>query len=451
MGHSWMASLLLLAFAVSVDGATLETLRDENGKPYRYAGRLDAGPVRIPVSYQPKAGELRGVWIATVENIDFGTHTDAASFQRDFRNMLQALAGKNFNAVFFQVRPNNDAFYPSRLNPWSRWLTGQEGKRIPGFDPLKFMTEEARRRGMEFHAWLNPYRVIGKTKLSKSAYLATLAPENFARRHPELVLEAPLSGGQRLLFLDPGRPEVIQHVIATVSEIAQNYDVDGIHFDDYFYPYSEFGNIDATTFRQYNPRKLALADWRRANVTRLVAGVHEELAAVSRRKGRKVRFGISPFGIWANRKNHPEGSLTAGKQSYFAQFADTRGWVRNRYIDYIAPQIYWPFGHEVAAYAALADWWAEQVRGTGVSLYIGMGAYQLGGGKIWQNPSEIANQLRYNTKHPEINGAIFFSCRSVLNPSNAKMREGLERVFRNYWSRPAAAAPMMKKVYPRFR
>ena len=450
MGHYGLTWLLLLASVVSVGGATLETLRDENGKPYRYAGRLNNGPVRIPVSYQPKAGELRGVWIATVENIDFGTHANAASFQQDFRNILHSLASKRFNAVFFQVRANNDAFYPSRLNPWSRWLVGQEGKRIPGFDPLRFMTEETRRRGMESHAWLNPYRVIGKTRLSKRAYLATLAPENFARRHPELVLEAPLSGGQRLLFLDPGRPEVIQHVVDTVSEIARNYDVDGIHFDDYFYPYSEFGNIDAATFRRYNPQKLSLADWRRANVTRLVAGVHEALAEISRRKGRKIRFGISPFGIWANRKNHPEGSLTAGKESYFAQFADTRGWVRKRYIDYIAPQLYWPFGHEVAAYAALADWWAEQVRGTGVSLYIGTGAYQLGQGKIWQNPNELVNQLRYNTKHPEIDGVIFFSCRSVLNPSNTIMRGGLDRVFRNCWGRPATVAPA-RKVYPRFR
>ncbi len=425
-------SLLL----VGAMAAELEVLRGQDGKPERYAGRVAPGEVRIPTRYQAPARELRGVWIATVENIDFPTHGDAASFTQDFRAMMQVLAQRKFNAVFVQIRANNDAFYPSRLNPWSRWLTGAEGRSIAGLDPLKTMIAEAKKQRLEFHAWLNPYRVIGKTKLSKSAYLATLAPTNFARRNPQYVLEAPLKNGERLLFLNPGEPAVVNHIRETVAEILRNYAVDAIHFDDYFYPYSSFGNIDAATFARRNPGKLSLAEWRRNNVDTLIAGVRREIDEHNRRTGRRVQFGISPFGIWANRRELASGSLSAGKSSYLAQYADTRGWVKKGYLDYIVPQLYWPFGHDVAAYAALTDWWAAQVRGTRTRLYIGMAPYRMGESQ-WKNPREIANQLRYNTKHPEISGEIFFSARSVLRPSNPLMRNALNIIYREYWTRPA--------------
>lgn len=444
-----MILLLGVTAPVTVWCEHLDALRDMNGDAYRYAGRLNDGPVLLPASYRPKWKELRGVWIATVGNIDFGKHGEAASFQRDFRKTLSDLEERRFNAVFFQIRANNDAFYPSSINPYSRWLTGKEGRCIPGFDPLAFMIRETHLRGMKFHAWLNPYRVTGATKLTKHAYLAGLSPNNIARLHPEWVLDVPMSGGRRMLFLDPGRPEVTRHIVATVSEIASRYKVDAIVFDDYFYPYVGFGTIDETTFRRYNPKNLSLGDWRRENVTRLIAAVHDELATVNRTTGGTIRFGVSPFGIWRNRKNHVDGSLTDGKESYAVQFADTLKWVRRRYVDYVAPQLYWPFGHESAAYAALTDWWVKQVHGTGVTVYISMGVYQLGKSKIWNNPDEIVNQLRYNTKHTEIGGAILFSCGSVLTPANAVMKEGMERVWR-CWRRVDDDISARTK-FPRFQ
>lgn len=434
---------ILCAPFVRTTGAD-EVLCDAKGVPVKYAGKLSSAKVIIPRQYTPAAAELRGVWAATVENLDFPPCASAEEYMKNFRIMVDKLAAARFNALFFQIRPTCDAFYPSKLNAWSGWLTGTPGRGIPNFDPLRFMIAESKKRNIEFHAWLNPYRVINKTKLSKAAYLATLPPTHFAAKNPQLVLEVPNGNGTNLLFLNPGEPAVIDYVVATVREIVVNYDVESIHFDDYFYPYTKFGDIDAAAYRKY-ARGEALAVWRRNNVTTLIRRVKTAIAEQNRRSGRNVEFGVSPFGIWANRKDMPGGSLTAGSQSYVNQFADTRLWVKNRYIDYILPQLYWPFGHDAAAYAALTDWWAGEVRGTGVKLYTGLAVYQLGRGALWQDPMELANQLRYNNKHPEIKGAVFFRYQSVFAPENAIMRAGVSRVLNDYWKRPA------RPLFPAFQ
>lgn len=413
-------------------------LHPVTGKPVAYGGKFSNAKVTVPDTYRPKAREMRGVWVATVENIDFPAHNNAAAFQRDYLAIVDNLKKANFNTIIFQVRPMNDAFYPSKLNPWSRWMTGKEGDSLGGFDPLAFMVAEAHRRGLEFHAWLNPYRVIASTKLSRTAYLKTLDDRNFAKRNPRLVLEVKRNDGTCSLLLNPGEPRVVQHIIATVREIVQKYPVDGIHFDDYFYLYGGVGDTDQNTFRQYNPRGLSLEEWRRANVDAVISGIKQELTAHYRRTGRKVAFGVSPFGIWANRKSMSSGSLTGGFQSYFGQYADTRGWVKKGWVDYIAPQLYWPFSMDVAAYAALADWWAETVKGTNVNLYIGQAVYRLGMNPAWPS-GEIADQLRYNSKLREVDGSIFFSYRSVFTPSNPVMKEGVARVLRDYWRTPVPA------------
>ena len=408
------------------------------GRPVAYGGKFSSAQVSVPDAYRPKAREMRGVWVATVENIDFPAHNNAAAFQRDYLTIVNNLKRANFNTVFFQVRPMNDAFYPSKLNPWSRWMTGQEGKALAGFDPLAFMVTETHRRGLEFHAWLNPYRVVASTKLRKAAYLKTLDNRNFAKRNPHLVLEVKRPDGTWSLLLNPGEPRVVRHIIETVREIVQNYPVDGIHFDDYFYLYGGVGDTDRNTFRQYNPRRLPLEDWRRANVDAVISGVKQALTVHFRRTGRKVAFGVSPFGIWANRKSNPAGSLTGGFQSFSGQYADTRDWVKKGWVDYIAPQLYWPFSMDVAAYAALADWWAGTVKGTNVNLYIGQGVYRLGSNQTWP-AGEIVDQLLYNTKLGEVDGSIFFSYRSVFSPSNPTMREGVARVLRDCWRTPVPA------------
>ena len=380
----------------------------KDGKPARYAGIFDTRAVNIR-DHAPRKGEFRGIWVAVVENIDFPAHTSATAFQKDFRTVVSNAKQHGFTAIIFQIRSNCDAFYPSKLAPWSRWLAGQEGVGIKNFDPLAFMISETHRAGLEFHAWFNPYRVTNKTKLSKNAYLKTLAPGNFARLNPDCVMVKKHPDGNQLL-LNPGEPQVIYHLCNVVGEVIRNYPVDAVHFDDYFYPYEKITDEDIAAYRRNNPKKLPLDAWRRNNTDTLIYNVKLTVTRNNILQKRRVKFGISPFGIWANKKSFSIGSLTGGKESYNTIFADTRKWVKYRYIDYIAPQIYWDFNHDVAAYAALTDWWCSTVKGTEVKLYIGIGAYN--GGRWHKN--ELINQVRYNRMHPEVDGAAFFSYRSFF-------------------------------------
>lgn len=422
------------------------TLRDfQTGKAIPYGGKQQGGAIKISTVYMPKSREFRGIWVATVENIDFSRHNTVADFKRDYLEIVNRLKELNFNVIIFQVRPMNDAFYPSKLNPWSRYLTGTEGRGLEGFDPLKFMIEEAHKRGLEFHAWLNPYRVINSTPLRKGEYLKTLSPQNFARKRPDLVLEVPLASGQYQLILNPGEPEVVNFLLHTVKEILQNYAVDAIHFDDYFYPYTDIGSADAATYRKHNPNRLSLENWRRNNVDTLIFQLNMLLNTHNKLYNREVQLGISPFGIWANKKSNPNGSLTLGSESYSRQYADTRKWVKQQWIDYIVPQLYWPFSHSAAPYAALTDWWCSQVRGTRVNLYIGMAAYQLGSSGAWKNADELAAQMRYNCVRPEVKGVSFFSYKSIANPSNTVMQRGGQQMLRNYWKKAVPTPSTLRK------
>ena len=422
--------LLLIAAAVSLAGNTEILKNYKTGKPVCYGGNLSDGLIKIPKRCKAAKLKMRGVWVATISNIDFHKHKKKASFQKEYLEVVSNLAKNNFNTVIFQIRPSNDAFYRSELNPWSRYLSGKEGEGISGFDPLKFMVEEAHRHNLEFHAWLNPYRVAGKTPLRKKAYLETLSPKNFARKHPGFVLEIPLDDGNYQLILNPGEPEVIKFILDTVKEIAGNYNIDAIHFDDYFYPYKGIGDIDKKSYAQYNPEKLSLGDWRRKNVNTIIREVHASLKSLDR----KVQFGVSPFGIWANKESDPKGSLSKGAQSYSEQFADSRLWVKEGWIDYIVPQLYWEFKHDVAPYAALLDWWVDVARKTKVNLYIGQSVSRLGSAGAWKNSDELFDQLRYNSKYKTVKGTVLFSYTSVFYPHNKCMRQGIKKVL-NKWSK----------------
>lgn len=419
--------LVALVFFLTIFSAfSAEVLRNSAGKPVRYAGRFNGDKVVLQ-DYRPRAGEFRGVWVAVVENIDFPAHKTAYSFQQSFCRMLNNIKAAGFTAVIFQIRSNCDAFYPTRLAPWSRWLSGKEGSHIgKNFDPLMFMINETHRRGLEFHAWFNPYRVTNNTTLSPKAYLASLAPSNIARQRPHWVLCKRNKAGNQL-FLDPGNPQVIDHLAAVVADVVRRYPVDAVHFDDYFYPYEKMGNEDAASFRLYNPRRLSLDNWRRSNTDSLIFRIRQTISRINLTQKRRVRFGVSPFGIWANKKDHPLGSLTGGKQTYSDLYANTRLWVKNNYVDYIAPQIYWNFGHNVAAYAALTDWWCRCVQGTNVKLYIGMAAYN---GKVW-NPNELRDQMRYNRMRKDISGAAFFSYRSFFGKESNPGASALLRYIRS--------------------
>ena len=321
-----LSILLFLLFSTCFSGLSGAVLRDRSGQPVRRGGKYDPRPVNI-VAVPARSGEFRGVWISTVLNLDFPQTDSAEEFKRCYTGMLNKITAAGFNAVIFQVRPNCDAFYPSRHAPSSRWLTGQEGRSFPGFDPLAFMIKEAHARRLEFHAWLNPYRVMNDVKISKTAYLKTLHPNHFAGKNPHLVLSHH-SGNGAALFLDPGRPEVIRHILNVVYELASRYPVDAIHFDDYFYPYEEIGNLDDHTFSRYNPNRLSKGDWRRRNTEILIGNVKRVIDQVNARSGRQIRFGVSPFGIWGNAKDIKGGSATGGKQTFFNLYADTRKWIK---------------------------------------------------------------------------------------------------------------------------
>lgn len=432
---------ILFPFSSPAQSPAYDVLMDYNsGTPVRYSGDISAQGgttnVLIPKTYIQKKKEFRAVWVATIGNIDFQPSANAAEFKSQFIKMADNIKNAGFNAIIFQVRPNNDAFYFSKLNPWSKFLTGTEGKSLDGgFDPLKFMIAESHKRGIEFHAWLNPYRVIKNTPLSKNEFLKTLAPDNFAKKNPSLLLVHKSENGQNSIMLNPGEPAAMKFIIDTISEIIANYDVDAIHMDDYFYPYEGSSNGDAMSYKKYNRQNLSLDDWRRNNVDTLIAAISKTIRTSNQAKRRNVRFGISPFGIWANQSSHPAGSLSSGSQSLFLQHADTRRWVKEGWIDYIIPQLYWSFSHSKAPYAALADWWADTVKGSKTDLYIGHGVYQMGSRAEWKNPNEIANQLKFNCRRPEIKGSAFFSYRSIFEPENSTMKTGMKIVIDNMWKK----------------
>ncbi|WP_308283422.1 glycoside hydrolase family 10 protein [Pseudonocardia nigra] len=369
---------------------------------------------------QQPPGQMRGVWISTVANIDWPSRSglSAAEQQQEYRAILDNAVRLRLNAVVVQVRPTADALWPSPFEPWSQWLTGVQG-RDPGYDPLAFLVQEAHLRGLEFHAWFNPFRV------SRQADPARLVPEHPARTHPDWVFGY---GGQ--LYYNPGIPEVRQFVTEAVMDAVTRYDVDAVHFDDYFYPYPVGGEQipDGATFAQYGGAFTDVGDWRRDNVNQLVRGMSERIDAVKP----EVEFGISPFGIWRNASTEPRGSATDGLESFSAIYADSVTWVEQGWVDYIAPQIYWEIGHRAADYAVLVPWWAGVVAGTGVELYVGQAAYKVGSTPAW-DVAELSEHLTLNRAHPEVSGDVYFSARSLTSNAAA----AIEQVAAEHYAQPA--------------
>ncbi|MGD9910565.1 MAG: family 10 glycosylhydrolase, partial [Candidatus Izemoplasmatales bacterium] len=402
--------LLGIFLQVSVAGeSTLVPLTRNGSYVYHY---LTSEKVMIPSTYEEKDTEFRGVWVATVYNLNIPVYTSETQYKAEFQHLISEMLESNMNAMLFQVRPLNDAFYDSDFAPWSRYLTGSEGV-DPGWDILAWMIEECHASGIEFHAWMNPYRVAN-TLDSKETYIASLSSENFAKQRPDLVVVGNVdSNGRNPLILNPGEPEVKAYIRNVVSELITNYDVDGIHFDDYFYPYSGISS-DTATYNTYKLPGQTIADWRRENVNDVVRGVKEDIDAYNNASGESVRFGISPFGLWGSGIEGYSQTLEGGSNtapanmsSYLAQYADSKKWVEEGWVHYICPQVYFSFTHSTAPYADVVDWWASIARGTGVDVYIGhsLSGADSGG---WVS-TEIADQLRYNLQHPEIKGEVMYS------------------------------------------
>ncbi|GAA0402196.1 family 10 glycosylhydrolase [Paenibacillus motobuensis] len=380
------------------------SLTSKDGDP-QLPGEEGQNP-QPPVNPPQVSNELRGAWVSTVYNLDWPSSTSAGkadSQKQDYVKLLDDLQGMGINAVFVQVRPSGDAFYPSDLVPWSTYLTGVSGK-DPGYDPLQFMIEETHRRGMEFHAWFNPFRASVDTNTAK------LANNHVANSQPEWIVKF-----ANKLYINPGIPDARKHVIDTIMEVVNGYDIDGVHLDDYFYPTGETKTSyfnDDSTYKQYNSKQLNnKGDWRRDNINEFVKDLGRSIHQVKP----NVSFGISPFGVWRNKSTDATGSDTkAGITAYDSTYADVRAWIQNDWVDYVAPQIYWSMSFNLAKYDTLVDWWAKEVAGSRVKLYIGHAPYKLGTSEAgWNSAQEIINQLTYNRSVPEVSGSIFFSAKEL--------------------------------------
>ena len=298
---------------------------------------------QVPSGNKYPKREFRGAWIQAVNGQFRGIPTER--LKQILISQLNSLQEAGINAIIFQVRPEADALYASQYEPWSRFLTGTQGQTpSPMWDPMQFMIEECQKRNMEFHAWINPYRV--KTSLKNK-----LAPEHIYHQHPEWFV----TYGDQLYF-DPALPESREYICKIVTDIVSRYDVDAIHMDDYFYPYPVNGLDfpDDASFARYGGGFTNKADWRRSNVNVLIKKLHETIRGIKP----WVKFGISPFGIYRNQKSDPLGSNTNGLQNYDDLYADVLLWAREGWIDYNIPQIYWEIGHKAADYETLVKWWA---------------------------------------------------------------------------------------------
>lgn len=346
--------------------------------------------------------ELRGVWVSTVANIDYPSKqtTNPETLKSEMIEILDNCKSMGFNAVFLQVRPCGDAFYNSSIFPWSKYLTGTQGVAPDNdFDPLQFAIEEAHNRGIQLHAWINPYRITNSSSDNDK-----LASNNPAVLNPGLVLTD--SNGK--MYYNPGDSASIELIVNGAVEIVENYDVDGIHMDDYFYPDASFN--DDTTYSFYKEEYPNKADWRRANVNKLVQTLDERLHSVKP----SIQFGISPRGIWANKDEMAEGSDTRGGGSYSTIYADSRAWVKNGWVDYIMPQIYWNIGYEIADYTVLCNWWSDVVSDTDVRLYIGEGAYRTTSSTLpaWKGEAgtnELRTHIADGRNNPNISGYCCFT------------------------------------------
>ncbi|HEY0652270.1 MAG TPA: family 10 glycosylhydrolase [Chryseosolibacter sp.] len=391
----------------------------------------------VSVYAQAPKREVRGAWIATYANIDWPKiRTEPVPLQRAaLVAILDHHKATGVNTIYFQIRSQCDAMYQSNIEPWSADMTGTQGKAptelsmtepsgTKVWDPLKFIIDECHKRGMELHAWINPYRAINNFNV-----INTFAPNHVARQHPEWLL----SQGT-LRILDPGIPAAQAHIRRVIGDVVSRYDLDGIHFDDYFYPPQAPAGVtpynDDATFAA-DPRGFTdRGDWRRDNVSRFIKSVADTLMVLKP----WVKFGVSPSGIYRNSTNPAIGSNTSGLQHYVTLFADTRKWLQEGWIDYLAPQVYWYIGQPGANYSVVVPWWNNNAYGR--HIYVGLAGYKVNDplqGANWANPSMIPNEVRLNRNplYANIYGQAVYNTTSLLN-NKLGFRDSLRTNFYKY-------------------
>ncbi len=364
--------------------------------------------------------EFRAAWIQSVNGQFRGMPTE--KLKQNLIGQLNSLQKAGINAIIFQVRPEADALYASRLEPWSRFLTGVQGKAPePYWDPMQFMIDECHKRGMEFHAWINPYR-------TKTTLKSELAPNHVYNIHPEWFV----TYGDQLYF-DPALPESRRHICMVVSDIVSRYDVDAIHMDDYFYPYPIKGKDfpDDASFARFGGGFSNKGDWRRSNVNVLIKKLHETIREIKL----WVKFGVSPFGIYRNESSDPLGSKTKGLQNYDDLYADVLLWVREGWIDYNIPQIYWHIGHPVADYETLVKWWARNTENR--PLFIGQSVMNTVQNADPKNPSinQLPRKMALQRAYQTIGGSCQWPASAVVENAG-KYRDALIAEYHKYPALP---------------
>ena len=360
---------------------------------------------------QPKR-EFRAAWVATVTNLDWPSARtlSVAAQKSEMTTMLDQLKASGINAIIFQVRTECDAFYQSPYEPWSHWLTDAQGTAPnPFYDPLQFTADEAHKRGMEIHAWFNPYRA------ERSANNYTTAANHVTKSNPGWILT--FNGtNPALKTLDPGIPAVRDHVAKVIADVVRRYSIDGVHWDDYFYPYSpnSITTQDDSSFVKYNPASLARADWRRNNVNTLIKMVKDSISVIKP----WVKFGISPFGIW--KSGSPTG--ISGTSAYSELYCDAVYWMQQKYLDYLTPQLYWIITGP-QDYWKLMPWWSAQMNGR--HLYPGQAAYRISANN-WSS-SELPNQMRLNRSTLAYPGSVFFRAKAGITDNPKGFSDSLKK------------------------
>jgi uncharacterized lipoprotein YddW (UPF0748 family) len=383
------------------------------------------------ISAQPKPEpkrEFRGVWVATVTNIDWpsSSHSSSSTQIKELTDILDSHQRTGINAILLQVRPAADALYAKSNEPWSQWLTGQQGRAPnPLYDPLEIAITEAHKRGMELHAWMNPYRATFSAGSS-------VAANRIINRKPEWFFTY---GGQKIF--NPGLPEVREYILKIVLDVVDNYDIDGIHMDDYFYPYPVHGQKlnDQAAFQQYGKDFANIDDWRRDNVDKMIKMLNDSI----HKHKPYLKFGVSPIGIWKNRSQDPRGSETNGISTYTELYADTRKWMMSGWVDYMNPQIYWSLGYRAAAFEKVVDWWSDNTYDR--HLYIGQAPYRIieNVSPAFRQATQLPDQVKYIRGNSRVQGSVFFSSKSLTkNPLGFS-----DSLRENYYRYPALPPPML--------
>ena len=344
--------------------------------------------------------ESRGLWVSTIHNLDWPTSRYASPEEQkaEFIRLVKLATSCNINTLYVQIRNASDAFYDSKIEPWSQWLTGEQGKAPePYWDPLEFMIKECHKKNIEFHAWINPFRAVSHIDFS------SVCKQHISKREKKWCFKY-----ANTVYLDPGIPEVRDYIVSVVRDIVTRYDIDGIHFDDYFYPY-ETGNEfidDNNSYFYYNEEGLDKDDWRRENINLLIQSVNTTLKSTKS----FVKFGISPVAVWRHQNKDPiHGSDTyGGLSAYDDLYADVRLWLQKDWIDYVAPQLYHRIGHRMADFRTLEKWWSEN--SFGKHVYTGHALYKLADGKErgWDTPHELTNQMNINRSNDKTNGISLY-------------------------------------------